>query len=87
MSGLKLEGRRQGPDAVTILDLLMGGHLLDCGDLPISKSSLGRKKEGDRYYIHLPIARNYLWRALHGRRVRVFLQISTEGGKNEAGLS
>jgi hypothetical protein len=65
--------------------MLIDGHLIDCGELPISKSTLG-KKGGERYWIHLPIARNYLWRALHGRRVRVFLQISTEGSKNEAGL-
>jgi hypothetical protein len=59
---------------ITILNLLVSGQLIDCGELVISKSSLGKKRKGERYLVYLPLSRNYLWRALHGRRVRVFIE-------------
>jgi hypothetical protein len=64
----------------TILNLLVSSQLIDCGELAISRSSLGKKKRsGERYLVYLPLSRNYLWRALHGRKVRVFIQPLAEG--------
>jgi len=61
----------------------ISGELIDAGDLRVSKTSLGRKRPGERYLIYLPLNRNYLWRALHesGVKVRVFIEIPGEALK------
>jgi hypothetical protein len=50
---------------------------MDVGEVRISRTS--RTKLGDkaRYVIYLPTNRNYLWRILHEKRirVRVFMEI------------
>ena len=53
--------------------------VLDAGELRISKTGLG-KRGGERYLIYLPLNRNYLWKLLHERRVRVrvFIEIPEE---------
>jgi len=63
-----------------ILRLLLNGQILDCGELSISKSSLGRKKVGERFLVYLPIHRNYLWKLLHERKtkLRVYLEMPKE---------
>jgi len=54
--------------------------LIDVGELKITKSSLGKKRSGDRYLINLPMNRNYLWRTLYekGVKVRIFMEIPRE---------
>ena len=64
-----------------IFNLLISNRLIDCGELVISKSSLGKKRKGERYLVYLPLSRNYLWRGLHGRKVRVFIQPLAEEAK------
>jgi hypothetical protein len=51
-------------------------NLIDVGEIHISRTSLG-KKIGSRYLIYLPMNRNYLWRLLHekGIKVRVFIEV------------
>jgi hypothetical protein len=60
-----------------ILKRRISGELIDAGELRVSKTSLGKKRPGERYLIYLPLNRNYLWRALHesGVKVRVFIEI------------
>jgi hypothetical protein len=53
-----------------ILDLLRGSFV-DCGELHVSKTSLGTKRLGNRYLIYLPLNRNYLWHVLHSSKARV----------------
>jgi hypothetical protein len=62
--------------ATTAIWMLVSGHLLDAGELFVSRSSLGRRKQGERYLLYLPTSRNYLWRQLHDLqiKVRVFLE-------------
>jgi hypothetical protein len=59
-----------------ILDLLRGSFI-DCGELHVSKTSLGTKRLGNRYLIYLPLNRNYLWQTLHSSRakVKVFVEL------------
>jgi hypothetical protein len=68
---------KKGSNAITVLDLLVGGRLLDCGELVVSKTTLGRRRVGERFLIYLPGNRCYLWRELHERkvRVRVYLEL------------
>jgi hypothetical protein len=68
-----------------ILKRRISGELIDAGELRVSKTSLGRKKPGERYLIYLPLNRNYLWRMLHegGVKVRVFVEIPEEALKRE----
>jgi hypothetical protein len=56
---------------------LLRQRFIDVGELRISRTSLGKKRAGERYLIYLPLNRNYLWRALHerGAKVRVFIEI------------
>jgi hypothetical protein len=59
--------------------------LVDVGEISISRTNLGRKGGfQDRYLIYLPLNRNYMWRALHSRRVkvRVYLEIPSESEKD-----
>jgi hypothetical protein len=67
-----------------IRDIIKKG-LVDVGELSISRTNLGRKGGfQDRYLIYLPLSRNYMWRALHSRRVkvRVYLEIPSESEKD-----
>jgi len=61
-----------------VSDIVTQG-VIDVGELRISGTSLG-KRGGKRYLIYLPTNRNYLWRLLHERRVRVrvFIEIPEE---------
>jgi hypothetical protein len=63
------------------------GELIDAGELRIAKTSLGKKRTGDRYLIYLPLNRNYLWGAIHEKRVkvRVYIEIPSEGLKRGEG--
>jgi hypothetical protein len=67
--------------------LKRNGNVIDVGEVRIAKSGLGKKRQGDRYLVYLPLSRNYLWRALNvsGRKVRVFLQIPNIIVETEAG--
>jgi hypothetical protein len=58
-------------ETIDVLNLLKHFNLIDCGTLSISKTSLGKKRSGERYLIYLPINRNYLWRVLHSSKVKV----------------
>jgi hypothetical protein len=66
-----------------ILKREISGELIDAGELRISKTSMGRKKPGERYLVYLPLNRNYMWRLLHksGAKVRVFIEIPEEALK------
>jgi hypothetical protein len=68
---------KQGSHATAILDLLVSGRLLDCGELLVARTSLGKKKPGERFLIYLPGNRSYLWKELNERKikVRVYLQL------------
>jgi hypothetical protein len=63
-----------------LVDVVTRG-VLDVGELRISRTTLG-KRGGERYLIYLPLNRNYLWRELYERRVRVrvFIEIPEEIG-------
>jgi hypothetical protein len=63
-------------ESTNILNLLRR-NFIDCGELHISRTSLGAKKSGERFLIYLPQNRRYLWRLLHGSklRVRVFVEL------------
>lgn len=63
---------------------LLRQRFIDVGELRISRTSLGKKRVGERYLIYLPLNRNYLWRVLHekGAKVRVFIEIP-EGAVEE----
>jgi hypothetical protein len=71
-----------------IFDVLEGvikKGLVDVGELTISRTNLGRKGDfRERYLIYLPLSRNYIWRALHSRRVkvRVYLEIPSGSEKD-----
>jgi homoserine dehydrogenase len=68
----------------TILSLLISGRLLDCGELYISKSTLGKKREGLRYLIYLHSNRGYLWKLLNERKIKVRVYIELlEGLSNQ----
>jgi hypothetical protein len=60
-----------------ILKLLINRQVIDAGELVISKSTLGKRKEGSRYLIYLPSNRCYIWRLLNERKikVRVYLEL------------
>jgi len=60
--------------------------VVDVGELRIAKTSLGVKRGGERYLIYLPINRNYLWKVLHDKkvRVRIYIEIPQEVLTNEA---
>ncbi|MCC6014246.1 MAG: hypothetical protein LM564_00905 [Desulfurococcaceae archaeon] len=69
---------------LAIVDAITRG-VVDVGELRISKTTLG-KRGGERFLIYLPLNRNYLWRELYERRVkvRIFIEIPVEaisGGK------
>jgi len=66
-----------------IIDMI-ARNIIDAGELRISKTTLGKRKEADRYLIYLPINRNYVWRVLHqkGQKVRVYLEIPSESEKD-----
>jgi hypothetical protein len=60
---------------LAVVDAITRG-VVDVGELRISRTTLG-KRGGERYLIYLPLNRNYLWRELYERRVRVrvFIEI------------
>jgi len=62
-----------------IVDMI-ARNIIDAGELKISRTTLGKRKEADRYLIYLPINRNYVWRVLHqkNQKVRVLLMIPSE---------
>jgi len=68
------------------IDLLHQG-VIDAGELRISKTRyrIGDKLE-DRFLIYLPVNRNYLWRILHEKniKVRIFIEIPSEALSKEA---
>jgi hypothetical protein len=68
-----------------ILKRRISGELVDAGELRVSKTSLGRKRHGERYLVYLPLNRNYLWQTLHesGVKVRVFIEIPGEALKEK----
>jgi len=61
---------------VDIVDVLKG-RILDVGEVRIARSTLTGVKGKARYVVYLPMARAYLWRALHeaGGRVRLYLEV------------
>jgi hypothetical protein len=65
---------------ISVVDAITRG-VVDIGELRISRTTLG-KRGGERYLIYLPLNRNYLWRELYERRVRVrvFIEIPEEIG-------
>jgi len=72
----------KAPSRVVINVVTQG--VLDVGELRISRTSLG-KRGGERYLIYLPLNRNYLWRELYERRVkvRIFIEIPREAFEGE----
>jgi hypothetical protein len=69
-----------------VLVNLINKGVVDVGELRISKTSLGVKRRGERYLIYLPINRNYLWKVLHDKKikVRIYIEIPIEALANEA---
>jgi hypothetical protein len=65
----------------SVLVNMLSQKVIDVGEVHISRTSLGKKKKGNRYLIYLPIGRNYLWKILHKEnvKVRVFIEIPSEG--------
>jgi len=67
------------------IDLLHQG-VIDAGELRISKTRyrIGNKLE-DRFLIYLPVNRNYLWRILHDKKIkiRLFIEIPREDSSDE----
>ena len=60
--------------------------IIDIGELRISRTNLGRKGGfRERYVIYLPVSRNYLWRALHEKKIkiRLFIEIPREDSSDE----
>jgi hypothetical protein len=60
-----------------ILNFLIKSSLIDCGELTITRTTMGKKKQGERFLIYLPNNRSYLWKLLHEKstKVRVYIQI------------
>jgi len=58
---------------------LIKGRIIDCGELSISKTTLGKEK-GPRYLIYLPTNRNYLWKLLKEKKgkLRVYIELPEE---------
>jgi hypothetical protein len=69
-----------------IISKVLSQGLIDVGELRISKTRyrIGNKLE-DRFLIYLPINRNYLWRILHKKniKVRIFIEIPAEVSNKE----
>jgi hypothetical protein len=57
-----------------LINLLISGRIIDCGELTISRSSLG-SKGGLRHLIYLPLNRSYLWKLLNEKKVKVRVYI------------
>jgi hypothetical protein len=59
---------------------VLSQRLIDAGELHVSRTSLGKNRTGNRYLIYLPLNRNYLWRLLHEKKVkvRVFIEVPSE---------
>ena len=57
-----------------LVNLLLSGKLIDCGELSISKSTLG-KRGGLRHLIYLPRNRTYLWKLLNEKKIKVRVYI------------
>jgi hypothetical protein len=70
---------KEDPD-LNVLDLLRM-KFLDCGDLHVSKTSLGVRRSGNRYLIYLPANRNYLWEMLHSSKVKVRIFVELPEGE------
>lgn len=60
-----------------IVELVLRGKVIDCGEVGISRSTPDKARGRPRYLIYLPIARNYLWELLWKKKVkvRVLLQV------------
>jgi hypothetical protein len=58
-----------------LINLLISGRIIDCGELTISRSSLG-SKGGLRHLIYLPLNRSYLWKLLNEKKVKVKFTLS-----------
>jgi hypothetical protein len=71
------KGVKKGSDGAetAILDLLWRGRFLDCGELFVSRTTSGRKRPGQRFLIYLPTNRNYVWKLLHEKKVRLRIYI------------
>ena len=63
-----------------MIEKILKNKVIDIGEVRIAKSSLGRKIQGSRYVIYLPINRNYLWEELHktNRKFRVFIEVFSD---------
>jgi len=65
----------------SILVDILSQKVIDVGEVHVSRTSLGKNKQGYRYLIYLPISRNYLWKILHEKnvKVRIFIEVPSEG--------
>jgi hypothetical protein len=71
-----MSNKGENLEVAAILNLLLSGRFVDCGELRISKVTLN--KEGkERYLIYLPLGRSYLWKLIHssGIKVKVFIEL------------
>jgi len=72
--------------SVTKLLKLNDTDIIDIGELRISRTNLGRKGGfRERYVVYLPVSRNYLWKALHEKKIkiRLFIEIPREDSSDE----
>jgi chlorite dismutase len=65
---------------------VLNQRVLDVGEVHITRTNLGKNRPEKRYLIYLPMNRNYLWKVLHEKnvKVRVFIEIPSEALSKEA---
>jgi hypothetical protein len=63
-------------DVDELVKRLLSDDLIDVGEVKITRTNF---RDGSRYLVYLPMARNYLWEALHSSKckVRLFMQVVT----------
>jgi hypothetical protein len=63
-----------------VLGEVLKTDLIDVGEVRISRATPNGVRGRPRFYIHLPMSRNYLWRLLNeaGVKVRVYIELPKE---------
>jgi len=63
-----------------IVSEILKTHLLDVGEVRVSRATLTGVRGRPRFFIHLPMSRNYIWDHLNktGLKVRVYIELPQE---------
>jgi len=63
-----------------VVNELLRNRLIDVGEVKVSRATLTGVRGKPRFFIHLPMARNYIWEHLNktGLKVRVYIELPQE---------